>query len=871
MNTFRLVGTMAMLAAVTVSCVEEYPVNQATKKQVAYKVSMEEMSSKTKTSLTDDCDVIWSEGDRIKIFAGSDSGRAFEIVDGFAGKTSAEFTAVEGVFTEGSGAEFDATVACYPYDEDVKIEYVDYETCSISNVSFPSEQLWHEDSFGTGAAPMVAFRMGMEYDLQFMNVGGLVRFALTGEKAVSRITLKGHNGELLSGEGMVTVGSYVTPTIDMGEDASSEVSLVCDPAVQLNVVAPEAFYISVPPVEFEKGFALEIEYSDGEVETVSTDKYNEVRRSSVLWMPSVGERVPEDTFATVNDIDGWTETRFGADGTIVFIKEDDMGRMTNALMFLPDEENIYLPAYMKFDANGVPTYMQFADTEVYIDGYTDSTVDFTVAVEDAVWSIRDVPCEDLALYTPLTKAWSDNNSIRNACAIAEVIVGAASVAGGVVLISASGVGAVLTGGAAVPVSVAGIGLGVMNIYGGCTSIVSGLETIFGPAEQEESTYLKDSLVGIGLEKISDWCQKPEEYNLCKKFIPANLLKEAADVGKLGTLSFWAGLAFGSVDELLGETYTDRTTMARAHQDILMISFNAEDVTSHSATISGYVAPEAVTPFGTKVSNEVFIVLWEYDNYETRVYKSVVDGDGGKVSFNFSDLKPDTKYVHKVIFYDKEWGYSRESALNFFWTSAEEDSVWVDLGLSVLWADRNVGAKSPEECGGYYAWGEIEEKQIYAYETYRYATYELLWPGEGDIPDRWVWMVRDMNKNICGSMYDVANVVWGDGARMPTHEEILELFDKCCLDASREGLELYSEETDNSIYLPYAGMKWDGDQSYYEEGCFLWSGTPEESCGDEYVLPMAFDYYIDVRGLHSFSRYSSLCPAIGVPVRPVKDK
>ena len=30
---------------------------------------------------------------------------------------------------------------------------------------------------------------------------------------------------------------------------------------------------------------------------------------------------------------------------------------------------------------------------------------------------------------------------------------------------------------------------------------------------------------------------------------------------------------------------------------------------------------------------------------------------------------------------------------------------VDLGLSVKWATCNVGASSPEEYGGYYAWGE----------------------------------------------------------------------------------------------------------------------------------------------------------------------
>lgn len=33
--------------------------------------------------------------------------------------------------------------------------------------------------------------------------------------------------------------------------------------------------------------------------------------------------------------------------------------------------------------------------------------------------------------------------------------------------------------------------------------------------------------------------------------------------------------------------------------------------------------------------------------------------------------------------------------------------YVDLGLSVKWADRNLGASKPEEYGNYYAWGETK--------------------------------------------------------------------------------------------------------------------------------------------------------------------
>ena len=43
--------------------------------------------------------------------------------------------------------------------------------------------------------------------------------------------------------------------------------------------------------------------------------------------------------------------------------------------------------------------------------------------------------------------------------------------------------------------------------------------------------------------------------------------------------------------------------------------------------------------------------------------------------------------------------------------------WVDLGLSVKWATKNVGASSPSDYGGYYAWGETETKSSYDLSNY----------------------------------------------------------------------------------------------------------------------------------------------------------
>jgi hypothetical protein len=59
---------------------------------------------------------------------------------------------------------------------------------------------------------------------------------------------------------------------------------------------------------------------------------------------------------------------------------------------------------------------------------------------------------------------------------------------------------------------------------------------------------------------------------------------------------------------------------------------------------------------------------------------------------------------------------------------------VDLGLpsGTLWADRNIGASSPEECGEYFAWGEITTKDgEYSLEEYDYCNHPQTLPPSND--------------------------------------------------------------------------------------------------------------------------------------------
>ena len=46
---------------------------------------------------------------------------------------------------------------------------------------------------------------------------------------------------------------------------------------------------------------------------------------------------------------------------------------------------------------------------------------------------------------------------------------------------------------------------------------------------------------------------------------------------------------------------------------------------------------------------------------------------------------------------------------------------VDLGLSVKWADRNLGAGNSYDWGDYFAWGETQSKATYFWNNYKFST------------------------------------------------------------------------------------------------------------------------------------------------------
>lgn len=165
---------------------------------------------------------------------------------------------------------------------------------------------------------------------------------------------------------------------------------------------------------------------------------------------------------------------------------------------------------------------------------------------------------------------------------------------------------------------------------------------------------------------------------------------------------------------------------------------------------------------------------------------------------------------------------------------------VDLGLSVKWSDRNVGAHSSQEVGRYFGFGDVEGS-----ETSHY-------------------LKRYTSGDVTGTDRDPAYVFWGQGWRMPSADEVQELCDRCSWKwIRRGGVEGYlvTGRHGNSIFLPVTGLRTNERFQFTETRGYYWSGDIGES-DSNYAHALFFH-----KGGKSLREYLKV---FGFVIRPVND-
>jgi hypothetical protein len=191
------------------------------------------------------------------------------------------------------------------------------------------------------------------------------------------------------------------------------------------------------------------------------------------------------------------------------------------------------------------------------------------------------------------------------------------------------------------------------------------------------------------------------------------------------------------------------------------------------------------------------------------------------------------YSQGIIVYKKDGtkvvhSYTEVDSIVTFNKNIPEGAVDLGLPSGTLWADRNIGADSPEGYGDYFAWGETRPKSTYSWSTYKYCkgSYNTLTKYCTDSSCGTV-----DNKTVLEPSDDAATANWGSNWRMPTHAEQEELIEKCTWTwTTRNGVNGYkvTGPNGNSIFLPAAGFRYDGSVYYVGSDCYCWSASLYES-------------------------------------------
>ena len=168
----------------------------------------------------------------------------------------------------------------------------------------------------------------------------------------------------------------------------------------------------------------------------------------------------------------------------------------------------------------------------------------------------------------------------------------------------------------------------------------------------------------------------------------------------------------------------------------------------------------------------------------------------------------------------------------------ETAIAVDLGLpsGTLWSDRNVGAKSPQDDGAYFSWGNTEP---------HFPKEQNDWGYTEDVKDGCSFDSRTYEKTVGAKLkddidleHDAAHAFMGGDWHMPTSEQFRELYDYCAWERKTiEGVNGYlvtSMVNGNSIFFPAAGFRnGTGLHSHGSNG-YYWSSS---------LYSSAYGYYL----------------------------
>ena len=223
----------------------------------------------TKTYIEDGKKVMWQNGDIIGVCSDIQSTCAYynykkegSLFSGYKAVEGNTFYAVYPVISEHLSSGLD--LKAFP----VHLDGSSYGETRMENMSMVAKS---EDN-----------------TLCFKQIGGLIHIILRSRQIINKITLRGNRSELIVGRGVVDITSD-NPcfAIDRNSDlVHVENSVYPDESYSGDINKEQHYYFTVPPMTFEDGITIQIDYKDletGENKSLykSTDKTIKVSRAVV--------------------------------------------------------------------------------------------------------------------------------------------------------------------------------------------------------------------------------------------------------------------------------------------------------------------------------------------------------------------------------------------------------------------------------------------------------------------------------------------------------------------------------------------------------------------------------------------------------------
>ncbi len=262
---------------------------------------------------------------------------------------------------------------------------------------------------------------------------------------------------------------------------------------------------------------------------------------------------------------------------------------------------------------------------------------------------------------------------------------------------------------------------------------------------------------------------------------------------------------------LFDKYIEATPTAEVELDMKLETWSAESIESKTAVIRGYcdaIEGGNQTKVGFVYSKEVNPEM----NINNATWVEANRTTNGAFSVALSQLEAGTTYGYRAcLIRDGEVYYGEMQEF----TTTEPPGYAVDLGLSVFWADRNVGATMPHQVGGLFGWADPTGTETSADVMNASGAWDSPLYGGPNPP-----------ANISGTASDIARARWHMQWRMPTEAEISELVNECEWEWTTlndvPGYQV-TGPNGNSIFLPVTGYRFGNE--IFDSGCgYYWSGT-----------------------------------------------